>query len=117
MTVNAFENSDAQAAAKVEPLEQVIDTLCADIKENHIKRLQQGKCTIELGFILSDIITNYERVSDHCSNLAVYVIEVVSDSNFNTHAYLSDIKTGKKPGFAEAFDFYKSKYLLPENGR
>jgi len=113
MTVDAFENSDAPAAAKVEPLEQVIDTLCADIKENHVRRLQQGKCTIELGFILSDIITNYERVSDHCSNLAVYVIEVASDSNFNTHAYLSDIKTGKEPAFINAYDFYKNKYVLP----
>lgn len=115
MTVSAFENSDAQAAVKVEPLEQVIDTLCADIKENHIKRLQQGKCTIELGFLLSDIITNYERVSDHCSNLAVYVIGVASDASFNAHAYLSDIKTGKEPGFADAFEFYKGKYLLPES--
>jgi phosphate:Na+ symporter len=113
MTVEAFENSDARAAAKVEPLEQVIDTLCADIKENHVRRLQQGKCTIELGFILSDIITNYERVSDHCSNLAVYIIELASDANFNTHAYLSNIKTGKEPEFITDFEYYKSKYVLP----
>ena len=113
MTVGAFENSDAIAAGSVEPLEQVIDTLCADIKENHIKRLQAGKCTIELGFILQDIITNYERVSDHCSNLAVYIIEVASDSNFNTHAYLSDIKTGKEPAFINDYDYYKDKYVLP----
>lgn len=112
ITMNSFEASDTALASKVEPLEQVIDVLKLEIKERHIDRLQRGRCTIELGFILSDIISNYERVSDHCSNIAVCVIQIVDDGSFDTHEYLTEIKSGHKPEFLRDFDFYKSKYLL-----
>ena len=75
VTTKAFAENDLLLAARVEPLEQVIDGLIADIKSNHIARLQKGNCTIEMGFVLSDLLTNCERVSDHCSNIAVAQIE------------------------------------------
>ena len=90
-TEEAYENNDSAKAAMVEPLEQVIDHLIADIKNRHIARLKNGYCTIELGFVLSDLLTNYERISDHCSNIAVAVIEAKQDS-FDTHSYLSGVK-------------------------
>ena len=114
ISIDAFDSNDPALATKVEPLEQVIDNLKIEIKANHINRLQHGKCTIELGFILSDIISNYERVSDHCSNVAVCIIEIVEDSSFDTHAYLNDIKTGKEKSFVANFNHYKTKYVLPE---
>ena len=80
MTTRAFETNDVALASKVEPLEQVIDDSIAEIKMRHISRLQTGECTIELGFVLSDLLNNFERVSDHCSNIAVAMIEVQHDS-------------------------------------
>ncbi len=90
-TKEAFVQNDSAKAAMVEPLEQVIDHLIADIKNRHIARLKNGYCTIELGFVLSDLLTNYERISDHCSNIAVAVIEAEQDS-FDAHRYLSGVK-------------------------
>ena len=90
-TEEAYNNNDTAKAAMVEPLEQVIDHLISDIKNRHIARLKNGYCTIELGFVLSDLLTNYERISDHCSNIAVAVIEAEQDS-FDTHRYLSGVK-------------------------
>lgn len=113
ISVAAFESDDTALAARVEPLEQVIDELKTKIKENHIRRLQRGKCTIELGFILSDVIGNYERVSDHCSNIAVCIIKILVDSSFDTHAYLSNVKTSGQAAFTHDFEAYKKKYLLP----
>lgn len=113
MTVEAFLTSNLTLAARVEPLEQVIDDLQIEIKANHIQRLQDGRCTIELGFILSDVLNNYERVSDHCSNIAVCVIKIMKDASFDTHAYLSAIKTGSSPQFLRDFETYKQKYTLP----
>ncbi len=92
-TEEAYDQNSVALAAKVEPLEQVIDHLIADIKNRHIARLKNGYCTIELGFVLSDLLTNYERISDHCSNIAVAIIEAEQDS-FDTHEYLSGIKHG-----------------------
>ncbi len=99
-TEEAYDQADSLRAAKVEPLEQVIDRLIADIKNRHIARLKNGYCTIELGFVLSDLLTNYERISDHCSNIAVAVIESEQGS-FDTHEYLSDIKQGNVEFTAE----------------
>ena len=73
-------------AAMIEPLEEVIDGLSVEVKKRHMKRLRKGKCTIEMGFILSDITTNYERVSDHCSNIALSLLQL-NEENFDTHEY------------------------------
>lgn len=110
LTVDSFEKDDLQTAYKVEPLEQVVDDLTRDIRSRHIKRLQEGDCTIELGFILSDLLTNYERVADHCSNIAVAVIEVTQGS-FDTHEYLNNVKEGSED-FSRRYQAYKAKYHL-----
>lgn len=111
ITTQAFETNDINLASKVEPLEQVIDILISTIKDNHIRRLQKGNCTIELGFVLSDLLTNYERVSDHCSNVAVAVIEIAQGS-FETHEYLNGVKTASDRNFSDMFNEYKVKYSL-----
>ena len=92
-TLDAFRKDDVYLAGKVEPIEQVVDELTRELKARHILRLQNGVCTIELGFIFSDLLNNYERVADHCSNVAVAVIEMAQDS-FDTHEYLASIKAG-----------------------
>lgn len=112
LTVDAFEKNDNALAGKVEPLEQVIDGLKQEVKNRHVKRLQEGRCTIELGFVLSDLLTNYERVSDHCSNIAVAVIQI-KDSVMDTHGYLNEIKTGGGAAFTQAFHSYQETYRLP----
>lgn len=112
--VNAFAAGDLNLASRVEPLEQVIDVLIETVKVNHIERLQSGKCTIELGFVLSDILTNYERISDHCSNIAVCVIETQHDS-YDTHEYLHAIK--KNTDYEGQYQSYLRKYTLPERAR
>ena len=83
--------------------------LIARSKSAHIERLQAGKCTIQTGFVLSDLLTNFERISDHCSNIAVAVIETGVGS-FDTHAYLNDIKTGGSPEFVRDYHSYAEKY-------
>ena len=112
LTVDSFINHDDEMAYKVEPLEQVIDSLKAELKSRHIKRLQEGKCTIELGFVLSDILTNYERISDHCSNVAVCQIQIDHDTMV-THEYLEDVKTSGSPKYTGYYNDYKSRYVLP----
>ncbi len=112
LTEKAFAENDLALAKKVEPLEQVIDDLLAEIKSRHIARLTGGKCTIELGFVLSDLLTNYERVSDHCSNIAVCQIQI-SKSVFDTHEYLNNYKSSGSETFTHSFDEYKEKYVLP----
>ncbi len=110
-TRKAFEENNPSLALEVEPLEQVIDGLLKKIKARHITRLTGGNCTIEMGFILSDLITNYERVSDHCSNIAVCVIRI-SDSVFDIHQYLNDYKETDNPDFKEKYMNYKAKYSI-----
>ena len=110
ITMTAFRENDVDLAAKVEPLEQVIDGLAAKIKSNHIERLQNGECTIELGFMLSDLLNNYTRISDHCSNIAVAVIELIHDS-FDTHKYLTEVKYGGAE-FGEDYKEFDLKYSL-----
>ncbi len=104
-------NDDLDIARRVEPLEQVIDRLNRKIKNGHISRLRQGDCTMELGFILSDLLTNYERVADHCSNIAVCFIEIAHDS-FETHEYLNQLKSGGEAEFGEMYETYKKKYYI-----
>lgn len=108
-----FEQEDLKLAARVEPLEEQIDYLQKEIKRRHVKRLRKGKCTIEMGFILSDIITCYERVADHCSNIAVCMLQVSYDG-FDTHEYLNRIKDSGDKTFADYRTEYQKKYMLPE---
>lgn len=110
LTQTAYLSGDFATASQVEPLEQVIDGLILSIKNNHIRRLQNGNCTIELGFVLSDLLTNLERISDHCSNIAVAVIEGNRDS-FDTHRYLNAIKYGNSE-FDSIYQSYDQKYRL-----
>lgn len=111
ISFKVFEDEDTRLADSVEPLEEVIDNLQVELKKRHIKRLRGGKCTIELGFAFSDIMANYERVADHCSNIAVCIIEVKADE-FDTHEYLDHIKADN-PEFDEMYKKYKKKYALP----
>lgn len=111
-TMEAFEKSDLEAARHIEPFEQVVDRLSIEVKQRHIKRLRKGKCTIELGLILEDIITNFERISDHCSNIAVCMIRVNEDG-FDTHEYLDIIKEEKAPWFEQEYYALLKHYELP----
>ncbi len=108
ITINAFLNDDSELAGNVEPLEQVVDMLITQVKDRHVARLQGGECTILRGFIFSDLLTNLSRVSDHCSNIAVCVIEMQHDS-FDTHEYLNAKKTSDKD-FDRMFGKYADKY-------
>lgn len=100
---------DLKLASKVEPLEEVIDGLETELKMRHVRRLKDGNCTIELGFIFSDLITNYERVADHCSNIAACVIQI-SVASFDMHEYLSVVKS--ETPFAEQYQVFKDKYTI-----
>ena len=117
-TTDAFRKDDLHLAGKVEPMETVVDELVRAIKARHVARLQAGSCSIEYGFVLEDLLTNYERVCDHCSNVAVAQIEVAQDS-FDTHAYLNDLRNGNAAKESEVFqrrlDRYRERYLFPEN--
>ena len=111
ISIAAFTANDVQQAARVEPLEEIIDGLCDEMKSHHVDRLQSGACTLNQGFVFNDLLTNYERVADHCSNIAVAVIEVESDS-FDTHEYLNSVKAMKDASFARYYDEYKKKYTF-----
>lgn len=111
LTTEAFETDSVETAKKVEPLEQAIDFITSEIKSRHVRRLQNGECTIETGFILSDLLNNYERVSDHCSNIAVAIIELDHQS-FGTHAYLNSIKSNENREFCRDYEYYVEKYAL-----
>ncbi len=111
IAVDSFVNDDAERAAHVEPLEQVIDKLKSDLKSRHVERLQRGECTIELGFVFSDLLTNLERVSDHCSNVAVYTIQLNS-SKLDTHKYLRKVKSAETGSFVDEYNVYESKYSI-----
>ena len=111
IAVGAFVENDPQRAARVEPLEEIIDGLCDEMKSHHVDRLQSGSCTLNLGFVFNDLLTNYERVADHCSNIAVAMIELESDS-FDTHEYLNSVKAMKSASFARYSAEYQKKYTL-----
>ena len=111
-SVEAFKENDSEKAVHIEPLEEVIDSLNAEVKKRHIKRLRKGKCTIELGFILSDITTSFERISDHCSNIAVSILQIKYDS-FETHEYLNTLKDKENEEFNHEYEQVKTRYELP----
>ena len=108
---NAFEKNDVAEAKKVEPLEQVVNELARTVKSRHVERLKNGICTIELGFILSDLINNYERIADHCSNIAIAIIEV-NRGSFDTHGYIIDIKESKDGDYTNMYNEYRKTYAL-----
>ncbi|MBO5089825.1 MAG: Na/Pi cotransporter family protein [Clostridia bacterium] len=111
LTVTSFQKDDAAIASHVEPLEQVIDSLNDNLKALHIERLQANDCTIELGFIFTDLLTNFERVSDHCSNIAVYTMQL-HGNKLDAHKYLNAIKSTSNDKFMDEFNNYANKYSL-----
>ncbi len=111
LAYKSFAENDFEAATKVEPLEQVVDDLKDKIKLKHIRRLQEGRCTIELGFVLNDILTDLERVSDHCSNIAGLVIEM-AHSEMDLHKYLKKVKSAPDSEFTSLYDGYSKKYNI-----
>ena len=112
LAIEVLDKEDAHLALLVEPLEEVIDQLNADIKKRHVKRLRKGKCTIEMGFVLSDITTNLERVSDHCSNVAVSLLQG-EEEGFEAHEYKDTLKTESNVDFQGRVLAYRNKYILP----
>lgn len=113
MSISSFTSFDVALAKEVEPLEDVIDGLRTELKNRHVKRLRDGVCTIELGFILQDLLTNFERVSDHCSNIAVCLIQI-KENSMDTHEYMNELKRLDKSEFMDEFNQYKAKYMLPD---
>ena len=111
MTVEAYDKEDLQEASHVEPLEEAINELNSAVKKQHIKRLQKGKCTIELGISLENLINNYERDADHCSNEAVAMLQLKTD-NFDTHEYLDNMKKDSNIDFQSMYTYYREMYKL-----
>ena len=111
-SVKVFETEDVILAKEVEPMEEVVDGLNDEIKKRHVKRLRKGKCTIELGFVLSDITTNFERVADHCSNIAISLIQIPDDA-YASHEYVENLEKGEDSQYHEALIKYTEKYMLP----
>ncbi len=112
LSFKVFKDNDDILATAVEPLEEAIDTLNYEIKNRHVRRLREGKCTIELGFVLSDVLVNYERISDHCSNIAVSLIQIHED-NYETHGYLDALKHKDEKNFKEKYNECLEHYILP----
>ena len=112
LTTDALRRGDWEAAASVEPLEQVIDHIRSVLRNRHIARLKKGECSVEAGFIWADLLTNLERASDHCSNIAVSIIDA-HGHNMNAHQSLRSMKEGN-PAFFEKLDDYSRKYQLPQ---
>jgi len=111
LSIKAFKDNDRELAYKVEPLEERIDALCDELKLRHIDRVQNGICTLQHGFVFNDILNNFERVADHCSNLAVAMIELDSNS-FDTHRYMTELKMHRSHSFDELYEAYSSKYSV-----
>lgn len=112
IATDAYIQNDPALAAKVEPLEEVMDELTLKVRDNHIARLQKGSCSIHMGFILNDLLIDFERVSDHCSNIAAYVIELAQKGgNLDTHGFLNEVKKGGKE-FQKMFAEYSEKYKI-----
>ncbi|MCR4600246.1 MAG: Na/Pi cotransporter family protein [Clostridia bacterium] len=114
LTIDSFCRNDVNSAARVEPLEEVIDTICKTIKENHINRLKEGESTIEMGFILGDVLTGLERVSDHCSNIAVEMITILDD-DYNTHDYFKNLSSEDRKRFNREYEELIKQYPVRKN--
>ena len=113
MTAEAFETNNLDLAIMVEPLEQTIDKLVYEMKRNHIARLQSDECTIKLGFAFNDLLTSYERAADHCSNIAVAVVEAAKGT-FEPHEYLKNVKYDHKEDFEKLYRQYRNRFNLKE---
>jgi phosphate:Na+ symporter len=113
--IDTFVHADAEKAKRIEPLEQVVDYLNIEVRQRHVARLRKGECTIELGFVLSDICTNYERVADHCSNIGVCLIQV-SEDGFDTHEYLDELTDESNEAFTRECKALQKNYKLPKVG-
>ena len=115
-TVDAYRSFDRYLAGKVEPQEQVVDALVREVKSRHIRRLRDGLCSVEYGFVLEDLLTAFERSADHCSNVAVEILQV-SEGKLEAHEYLNSLKAGElreSAAFSERFARYKAQYAFPE---
>ena len=115
-TVTTYKNFDYEEAKKVEPREQVIDSLVREIKSRHVRRLREGLCTVEYGFVLEDLLTAFERTADHCSNVAVETLQV-AEGKLEAHEYLNALKAGEleeSAAFARQFAKYKARYVFPD---
>ncbi len=113
LTVDALHGNSIELAQRVEPLEEVVDTLRDEIKAGHIRRLQTGACTLEMGFVLSDVLNNLERVSDHCSNLAAGLIEIERGGNVDAHAYMKALRDGESGRhFQTLYEEYLKQYPI-----
>jgi len=116
-TVAAFESQDLNQAMKVEPQEQVVDALVKEVKSRHVRRLRDGLCSVEYGFVLEDILTSYERSADHCSNVAIEMLQV-AEGKLEAHEYLNALKGGQlqeSAQFSERFKKYRARYVFPED--
>ena len=111
ITIRAFVEDDVELALKVEPLEELIDDLCDEMRSHHIDRLQKGICSLQDGYVFNDLLTNYERVGDHCSNVAVAMIELSHDV-FDTHEYLDSLKLVRDQNFSKNYEEYRGKFSL-----
>ena len=111
IAIDAFVNEDLNLAVKVEPLEEVVDNLCDEMKLHHTDRLQKGVCSWKQGFVFNDLLTSYERVSDHCSNIALAMIELEMEA-FNTHEYMRSIEQMKQDSFKKHYEEFYEKYKI-----
>ena len=115
-TTKSYVNHDVTQAVKVEPQEQVIDELVREVKSRHVRRLRDGQCRVEYGFVLEDLLNNYERIADHCSNIAVEILQV-AEGKLEMHEYLNALKSGElaeSAKFSERFNRYRARYSFPE---
>jgi phosphate:Na+ symporter len=113
---NAFEYTDLAKAMKVEPHEEVIDSLVREVKSRHVRRLRDGKCTVEYGFVLDDLLTSYERIADHCSNMAVEMLQSAEDK-MEVHEYLNALRSGEldeSANYNKRIGVYAERYAFPE---
>ena len=113
LTFSVFNNEDVKKANEVEPLEQVIDSLNSSLKNHHIERLQSGKCTIELGFILSDVMTDFERISDHCSNIAVRMVGMEAGDDYDSHTLKNIMHHSPSKDYMLEYEQCRKEYLVP----
>ena len=114
LTMKAFSTDDVETALRVEPLEKVVDILCNDAKLWHMNRMHKGECTFEHGIIFNDLLTNYQRISDHCSNIALTVIEL-GVASLNTHEYIRNMDKENSEPFVTWFNEYMTKFSLKDN--
>ena len=114
LTIDVFKNDDVDLAVSVEPLEQVVNLMRDTLRARHVERLKRNECTVDAGVAFNDLVMNFERISDHCSNIALYIIEEIDekkDERFEPHQYLRKIRTRENEAFAKKFDEYEAKYL------